>query len=211
MFKQEISFDQFNYEKTLSALDMYVKPAAEKLQQEYEALAVLPAFTAQTFDDIRATEGKSVIDAFMAVAEKEATKFKIPSMKDMARRESEKSLNGFKAAWQNYQKSFWEKGMADTTLYPDDIVFDGSGFVANDNIRDRFVRLINTEVEEKVFEAGKVAEKALIDLWEVLTAAGVEMSRTLWTDEGNYKGIFEIEVPSGKPSLHPGIVNLIKQ
>lgn len=210
---QSIYFDNSGASRAASYLNSTTIPKVKQAIQAYNALQVLKPFSAEVFSEWVETNGLSVKNQYMAIAQKDAAKFKIPAMQEMALKHGEEDIKYFIQEWHAVSQSLNYNHIVNAVP----IRFDFSVIQLNeeleplvnlDALEEYFTLRIQTEQQASLWEIGKRAENVLGELHDLCTSAGVNMSAVFWTGETGKAGIFDYE-KNGKLRLNPDAINLL--
>lgn len=192
---KEIFFDHAGSVIAASTLNRNLIPAVKEAISEYQALEVLPQFTPEIFKQWIATNGKSVSDAYLEIAKKDAAKFKIAALKEMAMQAGREDTKYFVKAWQAVTNSLSVETATSIIYFDFDIISFGKDLQPILNIQaveNKFRLLIENEAQAVFYSKAKEAEKVLLELHQILGDGGYDMTKFFWTTESFRNGVFDI-------------------
>ncbi len=192
---KEIFFDHAGSVVAASILNRNLIPAIKEAISEYQALEVLPPFTQDVFKQWIATNGKSVTDAYLDIAKKDAAKFKISALKEMAMQAGKEDVKYFIKAWQAVTNNLSVETPTSIIYFDFDTITFGEDLQPFLNIKaveSKYRLLIETEQQAAFYAKAKEAEKVLLELHQILGDGGYDMTKFFWTTESFRNGVFDI-------------------
>lgn len=211
MINKQVDFNEYGYNLSLTHLRNKVLPAVNNVIAEYNRLVVLPKFTPEVWKELVTTNGESVINDYTSIAKKDAAKFTLPSLKDLAFKEAEAALQKFRKAWTILNEKLNDSRLLDTTFYTlDYIIINGKGEAdINESIlKELFTMRIENETQEKIYTTGKKIEAAFEELWQIYKSAGIECNNLEWVDDTKAACVFGID-QDGKVYFNTWALNLV--
>ena len=209
---KEIFFDHAGSVIAASTLNRNLIPAIKEAISEYQALEVLPQFTPEIFKQWIATNGKSVSDAYLDIARKDAAKFKISALKEMALKAGKEDVKYFIKAWQAVCNNLSVETATSIIYFGFDVVTfdsDQQPMLNIQAVENKYRLLIETDQQAAFYSKAKEAEKVLGELHQILTQGGFDMDKFFWTTESFRNGVFDI-APNGVLKFNPENVKYLK-
>ena len=192
---KEIFFDHAGSVVAASTLNRQLIPAIKEAISEYQALEVLPPFSQDVFKQWIATNGKSVSDGYLEIAKKDAAKFKISALKEMALQAGREDVKYFVKAWQAVTNNLSVETTTNIMYFDFHVITFGEDlqpFLNIQAVERKFRLCIETDQQAAFYAKAKEAEKVLGELHQILTDGGFDMNKHFWTNENFRQGVFDI-------------------
>ncbi len=197
---QQVAFEETGANGAVLHLNMKTIPVINNAIREYCALQILKPFSVDVFKELCDTGGQSAKREYLEFARKDASKFKLPGMQGNTIALANEAVKPFLNAWQEIGQSLIYSSPLHHVYFGYDIIKiadDLQPEIDIEAVNRHFTTTIETEAQAQLFEAGKEAEAALAEMHKILTNAGLDVSRIVWTGEGGTEGLFNWNLSTG--------------